>query len=85
MEYFDAMEQIISKENECPILGHPDYSLPECRECRDGADPKYKDCLTMIVANLNLQKSSSPNTRKERSEQHPLETKDEKSKTKTQS
>ncbi len=48
------MEQIISKETECRNIGHPDYGLSECRECRDCADPKYKDCLTKIVANLNL-------------------------------
>ena len=52
------MEQIISKENECRIIGHPDYGLSECRECRDCADPKYKDCLTKIVANLNLKNGS---------------------------
>ncbi len=53
------MEQIISIENECRIIGHPDYSLPECRECRDCADPKYKDCLTRIVANLNSQNQAA--------------------------
>ena len=50
------MEQIIFKEIECRIIGHPDYSLSVCRECRDCADPHYKDCLTKIVANLNLKK-----------------------------
>jgi hypothetical protein len=52
----DLMKQIISKENECHIIGHPDYSLPECRECRDSANPKYKDCLAKIVARLYLHK-----------------------------
>ena len=51
----DSMEEIISmeKENESQIVGHPDYSLPECRECRDCADPNYKECLTRIVDSLN--------------------------------
>ncbi len=46
------MEHIISKEKECRISDHPDYNLPECRAYRDSADPRYKDCLTRIVASL---------------------------------
>ena len=44
------MEQtVFTYEKDCRVIGHPDFTRNTCRHCREGAEPIYKQCLTLRV------------------------------------
>ena len=49
----------MEQEATCQIIGNPDFNLQKCHLCRDSADPLYKDCLMVRLAEYSLKTDQS--------------------------